>query len=368
MALGIFDNSTQGAILVFSLVALPVCTFVTFLRFVSTRRAGRKIGFEDWFALGALIAFIAHDSMSLVVLFMLDGGSFTSLSLPNLLLAGKLNYAIQPCYWLNQSLAKLSIIFLYYRVFSVNRMFVIWIYGIGFVHTGFTTATILITLFGCQPIAKGWDAKLPGSCVTTAPHPFLAGTESINSTVDFAMVILAGFMVQRLSIKASTKWKLSILFALGGLAGVIGFVKIGEYYATTVGGASKAINVTLGLWAVVQQACSIICCSAPIYKNLLPPDTFFRRLASHAYDSLTSWTKGSRSLRSKTSRSFRHGSSEQHRGKSSHSSDSQKQGWLQYDRSGKKGFAGTEVNADRQQGFANYQMKTLQVHQSVEMV
>lgn len=92
-----------------------------------------------------------------------------------------------------------------------------WIYTIGFIHTTFTTAVVLVVIFGCQPIAKGWDALLPGSCVTTDPHPLLAGTESINSTVDFVMVVLAGFMVQKLRMKTSVKWKLSILFALGGL-------------------------------------------------------------------------------------------------------------------------------------------------------
>jgi hypothetical protein len=45
----------------------------------------------------------------------------------------------------------------------------------------------------------------------------VAGLESINSGVDFAMVILAFCMIQPLNISNSTKVKLSLIFAAGAL-------------------------------------------------------------------------------------------------------------------------------------------------------
>ncbi|KAH8901541.1 hypothetical protein GQ53DRAFT_7412 [Thozetella sp. PMI_491] len=297
------------------------------------------------------------------VLFMLNGKGFADLSIPNLLLAGKLNYAIQPFYWINQSLAKLSLLYLYNRVFWVEPAIVRAIYGVGAIHVSFTTAVILIVLFGCQPLAKGWAAALPGSCLTTSPRPFLAVTESINSTIDFAMVIIAAIIVSKMGVRTSTKLKLSILFALGGLAGIIGFVKIGQFYDTNPSRASRSINTTLGLWAVVQQACSVICCSAPIYKNILPPDNFLRRVVNTAYSSWSTWTKGSKSDRSDRQSSYPHGQSDQNAEKeSSHGSGSQKGGWLRH------GPEDNQVSADKTKAPSGsvYPVRDLRIDPSVE--
>lgn len=173
--------------------------------------------------------------------------------------------------WVNQLLAKCSLLFLYYRIFGVHRVFALCIYAIAFIHVGLTIAIILTLIFGCRPISKSWIPTLPGECVTNAPRPFLAGTESVNSGVDFAMVILAMVMVHRLQMRTSVKLKLGILFALGGLyvsvplisqpehtvsglsdhidvianhtsrAGVIGLVKIAEFYANGGGVATKGM-------------------------------------------------------------------------------------------------------------------------------
>ena len=140
-------------------------------------------------------------------------------SLPRsvILTSTQLVYANSPFYWTNQLCAKLSILLLYSRIFSVNTAYRWWIIGIAVVHILFSIAVLLVALFGCQPISKGWNPPLPGSCVTTAPGHFLAGTESINSGIDFAMVILAIFMIRELNMGTSKKLKISVLFAIGGL-------------------------------------------------------------------------------------------------------------------------------------------------------
>ena len=45
----------------------------------------------------------------------------------------------------------------------------------------------------------------------------VAGAESINSALDFAMVILALWITQKLKISTSNKLKLGLLFTIGGL-------------------------------------------------------------------------------------------------------------------------------------------------------
>jgi hypothetical protein len=60
MALGLFNDSQQAAGWTLSVILAPICTIATVLRFVATKRAGRKIGWEDWYALLALLSFLPY--------------------------------------------------------------------------------------------------------------------------------------------------------------------------------------------------------------------------------------------------------------------------------------------------------------------
>lgn len=66
-------------------------------------------------------------------------------------------------------------------------------------------------------------------------------------------------------------------------AGVLGFVKIGQGYApmhAKVPLATDKVILLSPIWATVQQACSCICCCAPIYKPLVPQLGLLSKLRS----------------------------------------------------------------------------------------
>lgn len=360
MAFEVFDDATQGAIFVVSIATLPICTLVTLLRFSPSRRRSKKTGLEDWFAFGAWATFVTYVTIVLIIVFLVNGKSFSILTPSQLQYAAKVSshrrmsstfahwiiniaqlvYANSLFYWTNQLFAKLCILLLYRRIFAVNDTYRWSIYSIAIIHVGLIISAVLVALFGCHPIAKGWDPALPGTCITTAPHPFLAGVESINSAVDFAMVILVMFMIRELNMSISNKLKVSILFILGGLAGIIGFVKIGQLYATGGGSKSRAVNFTIGLWTIVQQACSIICCCAPIYKSILPSGDIFSRLAS---GTSSFWVKTVKSVPTKNSlvsRSERSGKRSIN-SRSNHNA-SVKDDWMLLDASSQKRHPSTE--------------------------
>jgi hypothetical protein len=64
-------------------------------------------------------------------------------------------------------------------------------------------------------VSKGWDIFAPGTCFDY--NSSTAITESINALLDFAIAILGALMVRTLQVSRATKWKLGILFAIGGL-------------------------------------------------------------------------------------------------------------------------------------------------------
>lgn len=74
---------------------------------------------------------------------------------------------------------------------------------------------LYLYLFACRPVSRGWNLMEPGTCLDNPS--MVAGAESINSALDFAMVILALWITQKLKISTSNKLKLGLLFTIGGL-------------------------------------------------------------------------------------------------------------------------------------------------------
>ncbi|KAK8102393.1 hypothetical protein PG984_015539 [Apiospora sp. TS-2023a] len=164
----------------------------------------------------------------------------------------------------NQLFAKLSILFLYHRIFSINRKFAVWIKVLGALQILVSVIGEALNISLCSPVEKAWDPMINwGSCINSGA--LVTGTETCNSLLDFALAIFAVFALRTVKIRHSTKWKLSIVFVLAGVAGVIGFIKIGVAYR----GLTVYNQLALGLLATVQCAFSVICCCAIMYKPLL---------------------------------------------------------------------------------------------------
>ena len=83
-------------------------------------------------------------------------------------------------------------------------------------------------LFFCRPISKFWENKGPEPAYCLDENAFLIANEVVNSCLDFALTALSIAIVQtRLQKESWVKTKLCLIFMVGGLSGVIGFVKIG---------------------------------------------------------------------------------------------------------------------------------------------
>ncbi|CAJ2508443.1 Uu.00g134690.m01.CDS01 [Anthostomella pinea] len=264
MAFNVFQNSQQGAAFVICVVTIPLCTIAIILRFISTRRARQKIGYEDIFALLALLFHLLYTTIFLYLLSRLNGQVYIEIgavSPSKLIHILKVGWFTSAQYTGNQLFTKLSLLVFYHRLFSINRTFDRWLQFLGILQIAWFVPVYLVKYFFCLPVESIWNLSVPGKCINIGA--FLAATESINSLIDFAMIILAVWIVNSLQMSNHAKWKLGMLFALGGLSGIIGLIKIKEAY-------SAAYNNFLSpIWDIVQMSTSIICCCAPIYKPLI---------------------------------------------------------------------------------------------------
>jgi hypothetical protein len=134
---------------------------------------------------------------------------------PTRLIHVQAGYSMGPQFCMQQLFAKLSILWLYYRLFHVNEAFLYCVWGLGIIQTAWSIATYLVHWLECIPTAKLWEPTLDGYCINSPA--FLAAGETPNSLVDFAMIVLAIWMVQSLRIKTAVKIKLFVIFIMGGL-------------------------------------------------------------------------------------------------------------------------------------------------------
>lgn len=148
-------------------------------------------------------------------------------------------YAAAPFFEINQLFAKASLLILYYRIFSRDKTFVRWTFILAGIQIAWFITIFFSLTFMCIPVSKWWDVldMEEGWCLNDAA--LLAAEETGNSCVDFAMMALAVSMVRKLQLKTHTKRKLAFVFIVGGLSGVLGFVKIGEVYAVPDENGSK---------------------------------------------------------------------------------------------------------------------------------
>ncbi|KAI1090156.1 integral membrane protein [Rostrohypoxylon terebratum] len=278
MALNVFDDPLQAAGFVLIIILTPLCLLATALRFAATWITLRKYGIEDWLALGALLFYLAWVICLILIVPNLNGTEdILDLPIEKTIAALKDIYVASLFYPPNQLCAKLSILFLYHRIFAVDKKFAIWIKVLGALQILISFTSFICNIFQCRPIRKAWDPRVTeGWCVNVSA--MLTATETINSLIDFAMAIFAVFALRGLQTTRSTKWKLAVVFALAGMAGVIGFVKIGLAYESTIYN-----QLMEGLWATVQMAFSVFCCCSITYMPLLARIGNFSRIKSRLY-------------------------------------------------------------------------------------
>ncbi len=142
------------------------------------------------------------------------------------------SYIATPFFYVNQLFAKASLFVLYLRIFWSHRAFVRWVYVLATIHVCWFITFFFALLFLCTPVSKWWDVigDQDGTCLDG--NAFLVPEESINSAMDFAMIALTVYVVLKVMTRNHTKAKLTFIFVVGGLSGIIGFVKIGIVYGT----------------------------------------------------------------------------------------------------------------------------------------
>ncbi|KAH9984254.1 hypothetical protein F4779DRAFT_330912 [Xylariaceae sp. FL0662B] len=265
MAFEMWKNSTEMAQFIVLIILTPIGIAVTGLRFVACRHGARKAGLEDWLAVLACLFASLVNFDALMAISILNGRTIVQEvveSPSDYEHMRKWDMASLYCYFVHSLTVKLSVLALYHRIFGVYRGYRIWIYILGGFQTVLALIFCIFQALQCRPFNRYFDISIPGYC--TDEGTVILGGEIPNSLVDFAMVILAMFMIRRLQLSSAMKWRLRLLFGLGSLVGIIGFVKIAITYSSSELYALSMISI----WSCVQMFVSLFCCCFPVFYIL----------------------------------------------------------------------------------------------------
>ena len=110
---------------------------------------------------------------------------------------------------------KMSILFLYLRIFHVSKLYRYCIWLVMFITFGYLFSNLWTQIFTCYPVAKYWRTELPGHCNFTTKPAYVYG--SLNFITDLMIFVLPLPMVWRIKLSLKEKFEVSVIFMLGSL-------------------------------------------------------------------------------------------------------------------------------------------------------
>ncbi|GKZ52261.1 hypothetical protein AnigIFM49718_000136 [Aspergillus niger] len=186
----------------------------------------------------------------------LDAAAFPD---ANVVMFSKIQYAGGPTYILAILCFKVSLLTSYLRVGGFVAAYRWSIIGVVIaVVCNQVIFTFLLTL-ACNPVAKQWDASLPGTCIdTVASYYALAGT---SLGFDLVIIALPLPVLWSLQLRQAQKIALMALFALGFFITIIQIIRIFTIKHLKTYTDSQPIV----LWSQVEISLGVIIACVPTY-------------------------------------------------------------------------------------------------------
>ncbi|KAI6087452.1 hypothetical protein F4821DRAFT_108552 [Hypoxylon rubiginosum] len=305
---------------------------------------GQALQVSDWLCLTSLALFYAQ--CGLIINFIIRNGAYEigpPLQLIEIVELLKITWIAEILFGGLITAVKLSILWFYYSIFSVNHhvRHAIFITATGCII--WFIVTTFIVLFQCHPIDAFWNQLAQPPFCIDAPT-FLLGYEMTNLFLDVAILCIPTGALKQLHLPLSKKISLCVIFILGGLVCIASIIRLTALYKLPNPDLNFNFPVSL-LWGTIQSGLAIICSCLPILGPV------FGAVAK-ASDAVRTWYGSLRSRSSKSKTSHGGGS------KASNAAGSG-QSWTRFEDSRYIGAAGSWARVDHEDGSENFRLKPM---------
>ncbi|KAI0197844.1 hypothetical protein F4808DRAFT_463381 [Astrocystis sublimbata] len=237
-------------------------------------RWAKKAGYwwDDWFILISILFVLVIDVLELYAVSYDPGGAEAAFSngeipyTPADVLYNKIEWAISVPYFTLTSTTKLSILFLFLRVFAVNRTLkhhvVAWIVIV----TGFWVGSTVANILNCVPLKWAWLNSKADARYCFNFNLFWLASGIAEAVIDFAILVLPVPVIYRLRLDWSKKLAIVGVFCVGLFSVASGVAKI--YLSYIPNSREISFNRTQ-LWTAVHICTGIICANVPVLWPLV---------------------------------------------------------------------------------------------------
>ncbi|KAF2462875.1 uncharacterized protein BDR25DRAFT_385439 [Lindgomyces ingoldianus] len=191
-----------------SLVFLGVVILSLILRITARRVGNSKLALDDYLSIGATVALIG------VTISACYGTFSAARTLCLYINKDQATLAMSVCYPWSIALAKLSVLSLFARIFTMsNRTIQIGVYFFTVYTILWWISLIFLVFFQCRPFSSNWG--IPSQCHVSFATSVSTGV--LNAISDIGILALPQPAIWKLQLSLSKKLALSLVFLTGGL-------------------------------------------------------------------------------------------------------------------------------------------------------
>ncbi|KAI0180757.1 hypothetical protein GGR52DRAFT_4258 [Hypoxylon sp. FL1284] len=195
-------------------VFLALSTFAVAMRVYTRLYVSRvKLGVDDYLCILAYCAIAAWSGVMFMAFRWGVGRNLWDQPSEWIVPALKFEAIAGMMYLIAATLIKLSLLFLYHRLFSLQKRSKWLVVGSIVVVSLFSAGVLLGTIFQCVLVQKARDDSLPGYCSPPAIFLYLSG--AWNAVVDIYVLILPLHLIRSLNLTPKRKLRLTAVFSLG---------------------------------------------------------------------------------------------------------------------------------------------------------
>ncbi|KAF5599036.1 integral membrane protein [Fusarium pseudoanthophilum] len=183
----------------------------------------------------------------------------------------KVVVVIEVTYGIACPLSKISVLAMYYRIFSASRLLRYSTWVMVSMMAGWGIAVVLVSIFACIPIRGSWDKSIPSKCIDS--NKFFVGITIPNIVFDVLTVALPVRELWKLQMNRDKKWAITTMFVLGGSVVLASIARLVCYliYQTAenitqtliFGHTASSLELCLAIIAACLPPC------APLLKRML---------------------------------------------------------------------------------------------------
>ncbi|KAI1079137.1 hypothetical protein F5B20DRAFT_545089 [Whalleya microplaca] len=239
-------------------IFLTLSTLSVIMRIYTRLYVSRvKLGTDDYLCLFALCATAAYSGLLLECFRWGIGRHIWDEPVIWLIPALKFQTIAAQMYLVAATVIKLSLLFLYRRLFNLQKKAKWFVNGGIVVVLLVNVALLLAIIFFCIPVQKAWDNSIEGHCSSPAPVSYFTGVW--NAVVDIYVLVLPIPMLWGLNMGPRRKARLGAVFGIGIFACAASLVRLGMTPLLQSDLDSTWNIASVSVWATLEINVGLIC-------------------------------------------------------------------------------------------------------------